>query len=182
MLVIFGLGNPNSEGTRHNAGLSTLEKIATLYHVKLRKRCFSNYKQALIKEKNVKLVFPLTFMNRSGEAVPYTVTEGDEVLVIVDQLDLPPGTIRLRRKGSSAGHNGLRSMLAALPGNFMRLYIGIGRPSEGVATADYVLSKFTAEQQALIERAETKAANIVKRYIEGEDLNRLMQEANTEQG
>ncbi len=181
MLVIFGLGNPDLEGTRHNAGVSTLEKVAALYQVTLRRRCFSRYKSAVIAEKNVKLVFPLTYMNSSGECDPSVVSEGDEVLDIVDQLDLPPGTHRLRRKGSSAGHNGLKSMLSYLPGNFMRLYIGIGRPPEGMATADYVLSKFNEDELPLIEKAEERAAEVIRKYIEGEDLSRLMQEANTDQ-
>ena len=146
MLVIFGLGNPGLkyEGTRHNAGVETLVKLAASYRKKLVRRCFSSYKSCIITSESgqkVKLVFPLTYMNSSGLAVAKTVSEGDRVLVICDQMDLPCGRIRLRAKGSNAGHNGLKSMMEALPEGFMRLYIGVGRPQEGVSVIDHVLDQ-----------------------------------------
>jgi len=158
MLVIFGLGNPGPkyDGTRHNAGVDTLASLAAFFQVKLRKRCFYNYRSALVTagEKEVKLVFPLTYMNNSGEVVKSVVKEGDEVLVICDQMDLEPGRIRLRFKGSSsAGHNGLKSMMAYLPEGFMRLYIGVGHPSEGVSVPDHVLSRFSPDEEKRVKEA-----------------------------
>lgn len=184
MLVIFGLGNPGAkyEGTRHNAGVETLAKLAAFFQCKLRKRCFSNYRQALVQTASgtcVKLVFPLTYMNASGEAVPFTVNEGDTVLVICDQMDLPPGKIRVRRSGSSAGHNGLKSMMSALPDNFMRLYIGVGRPADGETVVDHVLSRYSAEDRLLVDEAEDRAVKVLTEIIEGRNLDRVMQEANS---
>lgn len=185
MLVIFGLGNPGPkyDGTRHNAGVDTLTALAAFFQVTLRKRCFCNYRSALVTlegDKKVKLVFPLTYMNNSGEAVKGCVKEGDEVLVICDQMDLPPGKIRLRLKGSSsAGHNGLKSMMANLPDGFMRMYIGVGHPSPGVSVPDHVLSSFSEEESILVKEAEKKAVSCIVDLINGMDRNRLLQEANS---
>ena len=184
MLVIFGLGNPGAkyEGTRHNAGYETLAKLAAFFQCKLRKRCFYNYKQALVHTPNgvdVKLVFPLTFMNNSGDAVKYTVNEGDEVLVLCDQMDLPPGKIRLRKSGSSAGHNGLKSMLSALPQNFMRLYIGIGRPENGKTVIEHVLERYNETDRKMVDQAEAKAVNVILDLVNGKNFDRVLQEANS---
>ena len=176
MLVVFGLGNPGTkyEGTRHNAGVETLLKMAAYYQVSLKRRCFSSFSSATIGDE-VKLVFPLTYMNESGKVVPKTVNEGDEVIVISDQMDLPCGKIRLKKGGSSAGHNGLKSMLSFLPNNFTRMYIGVGRPKEGVSVPDHVLSKFSEEDRALVDKAEEKAASILENLIKGEESFAILQ-------
>lgn len=184
MLVIFGLGNPGAkyEGTRHNAGVETLARLAAFYQVRLRRRCFCKYRSADFvapSGENVRLVFPLTYMNSSGEIASQVVSGGDQVLVICDQMDLPTGTIRLKRSGSSAGHNGLKSLMAALPGNFMRLYIGVGRPEEGVAVVDHVLTKYSEEDRRKVDEAEQRAVGIVAEIISGKDLARVMQDANS---
>lgn len=184
MLVIFGLGNPGLkyEGTRHNAGVETLGKLAASYRKKLVRRCFSSYKSCIITSESgqkVKLVFPLTYMNSSGLAVAKTVSDGDRVLVICDQMDLPCGRIRLRAKGSNAGHNGLKSMMEALPEGFMRLYIGVGRPQEGVSVIDHVLTRFSQEDRQLVNAAEDEAVRGLRLLIEGFDMARLEQEINS---
>lgn len=184
MLVIFGLGNPGAkyEGTRHNAGVETLSRIAAFYQVRLRRRCFCKYRSAdfvSASGERVRLVFPLTYMNSSGEIVSQVVSEGDQVLVICDQMDLPPGALRMKRSGSSAGHNGLKSMMAALPGNFMRLYIGVGRPEEGTAVVDHVLTRYSAEDRLKVDEAEERAVSIIRELIDGKDLNRVIQDANS---
>ena len=181
MTVVFGLGNPGPEyeKTRHNVGAETLQRMAAHYQITLKRRCFSSYMKA--ETESVRLVFPLTFMNSSGKVVPKVVSEGDAVIVICDQMDLPPGRIRLRMGGSSsAGHNGLKSMMEYLPDGFARMYIGVGRPQEGVAVPDHVLSPFSGSDRILIDRAEEKAADILIRLLAGEEKQeRLIQEANS---
>ena len=181
MLVVFGLGNPGHkyEGTRHNVGVETLQRMAAYYQVKLKRRCFSSYEEVVVNE-NLKLVFPLTYMNRSGRVVSKTVKKSDTLLVICDQMDLPCGKIRLKKGGSSAGHNGLKSMLEFYPQNFTRMYIGINRPQEGVSVPNHVLSCFSKEDRALINQAEEKAAQIIERLVKGEETFAVLQgEANS---
>lgn len=180
MLVIFGLGNPGRryEGTRHNAGVETLSKLAASYRKKLVRRCFSSYRLCQL-DSDVRLVFPLTYMNSSGEVVPSVTAPGDRVIVICDQMDLPCGRLRLREGGSSAGHNGLKSMLAALPDNFIRLYIGVGRPEENVSVIDHVLTRFNEHDRMLVDQAENAAVSALRELISGEDIRKVEQKANS---
>lgn len=183
MLVVFGLGNPGPKyrGTRHNAGYETIELVATSCRKHLARRLFSRYMSCEIEVegRKARLVFPLTFMNNSGEIVSKVVKPGDEVLVVCDQMDLPPGRIRLRSGGGSAGHNGLKSMLEALPGNFTRLYIGVGRPEGGTTVIEHVLAPHSPGARALVDKAEEEAAKIVLRLVKGDDFGRVVQEANS---
>lgn len=183
MLYVFGLGNYTSKyaNTRHNVGIDTLSKIAAFYQVKLRKRCFRLYKTAIIETAmgQVCFVFPLTFMNNSGQVVPQLVKEDDSVLVLCDQMDLPPGQLKLKKSGSSAGHNGLKSMLEYLPQNFMRLYVGIGHPDEKTTVPDWVLSKPSLEDKALLEKAEEYASRALVDYFEGEKFELVQQKINS---
>ncbi len=178
-MTVFGLGNPGAKysGTRHNAGFETVEKIAARKGIKLRKRCFCLYRKAV--SGTLTLIEPLTYMNRSGDIAAACIPPGDEVVVIVDQMDLPPGRIRIRRGGSSAGHNGLKSMIGAIGPDFIRVYIGTGRPADGVKVVDHVLSRYSAEDRALVDSAEEKAAEAVLRLLEGEDFGHVAQWANS---
>ena len=131
MMLVLGLGNPGTkyERTRHNVGTLALESCAAFFQLRLKKRCFRLYRQAVV-DGRARLVHPLTYMNRSGEVLKYF--EYSSLVVLCDQMDLPAGTIRLRRGGSSAGHRGLMSLIEAHgDGQFIRIYIGIGRPSDG---------------------------------------------------
>ncbi len=178
-MVVFGLGNPGARysRTRHNVGFDTVERIAALKGMKLRKRCFRNYRRAILD--GLSLVEPLTYMNNSGEAVAENVGEGEDVIVIVDQMDLPPGKVRIKRGGGSAGHNGLKSIIEAYGSAFIRVYIGIGRPSEGVSVVDHVLSRFSEEDRALVDDAENRAADAVIAIAEGESIESVMQRVNS---
>ena len=178
-MVVFGLGNPGAKysGTRHNVGFDTVEKIAALKGMKLRKRCFRLYKRARLDD--LVLVEPLTYMNSSGLVVNENVKEGDAMVVIVDQMDLPAGKIRIRNGGGSAGHNGLKSIIANHGPDFIRVYIGIGRPAEGVPVVDHVLTRFSADDRALVDKAEDKAAEAVLRLYGGEKLESVLQWANS---
>ncbi len=178
-MIVFGLGNPGAEyeGTRHNVGFKTIEKVAAQKLLKLRKRCFRLYKRA--DGKNFTLIEPLTYMNNSGEIFPELVKDGEEVVVVVDQMDLPPGKLRIKRGGGSAGHNGLKSIIANYGENFIRIYIGIGRPEEGVSVPDYVLSRPSAEDSALIEASTDRARDAIISLIEGEEFAKLVQSVNS---
>ena len=94
-------------------------------------------------------------------------------------MDLPPGKIRIKRGGSSAGHNGLKSMIAAIGSDFIRVYIGIGRPSEGVSVIDHVLSRYNDEDRKLVDEAEERAADAIISLYEGEAFERVAQRANS---
>ena len=178
-MTVFGLGNPGAkyEGTRHNAGFETIEKVAAQKGMKLRKRCFRCYRRAVLDD--LVLVQPLTFMNNSGLAVPDNIPSDGRLIVIADQMDLPPGRIRIRRGGSSAGHNGLKSMIAAYGPDFIRIYIGIGRPGEGESVVDHVLSRYSEEDRRAVDEAEERAAEAVLRIYGGEKLESVMQWANS---
>jgi len=168
MHLIVGLGNPGSEyeGTRHNVGFMLIDKLAADAGAAVKRRdCRSLVGAAVIAGKRSMLVKPQTFMNLSGEAVTCLAARselknaGHSLLVISDDLALPFGAIRLRAHGSAGGHNGLKSIIAALGTNeFMRLRIGI-QPEHPVSDAKkFVLDEFAAvERRALPEILERSA-------------------------
>ena len=181
-MIVFGLGNPGAKyrGTRHNVGFDTVERIAALKGIKLRKRCFRLYRKAV--SDSLVLIQPLTYMNSSGDIAPECVKGDDTVVVIVDQMDLPPGRVRLRSSGSSAGHNGLKSMMAYLPGNFKRLYVGVGRPEDGIPVIEHVLSRYSEEDRKRVDAAQRQAVSSLRQYIEGEEFSRTEQTLNSFRG
>ena len=181
MLYIFGLGNPGTkyEKTRHNVGLIILEKTAALFQLKLKKRCFFNYKIAYLKDKNVAFVFPLSYMNNSGTIIPKLLNEDDELIVLCDQMDIAVGRIKFKSGKSSAGHNGLKSIMAHWDKPFMRMYCGIGRPAADSSVVEHVLQIFTNEEEPLINESTNFAASILFDYINGGELLPLIQKANT---
>ena len=168
MHLIVGLGNPGSEyeGTRHNVGFMLIDKLAADAGATVKRRdCRSLIRSAVIEDRRTKLVKPQTFMNLSGEAVACLMAKAERaedaksLIVISDDLALPFGTIRLRARGSAGGHNGLKSIIAALGTNeFMRLRIGI-QPEHPVSDAKkFVLDEFaSAERRALKEILERGA-------------------------
>jgi PTH1 family peptidyl-tRNA hydrolase len=170
--LIVGLGNPGRRHSqnRHNAGYQCLERIAQRHDMTMGKVMFKAYvARGQIGDYKVVLAKPLTFMNLSGLAVRPLLRwyhlALDDLLVIVDDLDLPLGSIRLRQKGGSAGHKGMRSIIQALGGqDFPRLRIGIGRPLHGQPES-YVLSDFTSDEWALMEGAFDRALAAVECFV-----------------
>jgi PTH1 family peptidyl-tRNA hydrolase len=170
--LIVGLGNPGPRYTqnRHNAGYQCLERIARRYDMTVGKVMFKAYvSRGQIGDHRVVLARPLTFMNLSGLAVRPLLRwyhlALDDLLVIVDDLDLPVGSIRLRQKGGSGGHKGMRSIIQALGSqDFPRLRIGIGRPVHG-EPEDHVLSNFTADERAVMEGAFDQAVAAVASFV-----------------
>ena len=152
--LIVGLGNPGKkyEGTRHNAGFAALEALAESLHVKVDRVRFKSFcAQAELDGQRVLLMMPQTFMNLSGEAVreamQFYKLPPERVLVLFDDISLPVGTIRIRRKGSAGGQKGMASIIALCGSDqFPRVKIGIGeKPHPDYDLADWVLSRFTKE-------------------------------------
>lgn len=165
MKIIVGLGNPEKkyDGTRHNIGFSVIDRISDEYNISLDiKKHKGLCGKGVIAGEKVVLVKPLTYMNLSGECVRevmdfYKVTPQD-IIVIFDDISLPPGKIRIRPKGSAGGHNGIKSIIAHLNSEeFPRIKCGIGDKPKGYDLADYVLSHFGKEELSDIEEGKQKA-------------------------
>lgn len=175
--LIVGLGNPGPEyaETRHNAGFRFLDAVLNAAGAAWRNESRFNAEAARIQiaGRDVWLLRPLTFMNRSGDAVArfaqYYKIPRAHVLVAYDELDLPPGVIRLKQGGGDAGHNGVHDIVEKLAGpDFMRLRIGIGRPPSAGGGADYVLKRAPATEQKLIDDAIERARAQLNEIIQGQ--------------
>jgi len=169
--LIVGLGNigPEYENTRHNIGFMVLDAFAKASNTVFQDRRYGFVAETRVKNRSLLLLKPSTFMNLSGNAVRYWLQKEniglENLLVIVDDLALPFGTLRLKSKGSSAGHNGLKHIEQILgTQQYARLRFGIGDDFPRGAQVDYVLDEFSGEeQQSLPERLE-KAAEIVRSF------------------
>lgn len=177
--LVVGLGNPGEkyEYTRHNAGFLTIDRLAEEKGIpvqRLKHRALTNVTE--LGGNQVLLMKPVTYMNLSGEAVGdaarfYRIPP-ERVLVISDDVSLPLGKLRIRKSGSAGGHNGLKSIIQHLgTEGFPRLKIGVGeKPHPEYDMADWVLSKFTGEDKAVMDEAVRRAANAVECYLrEGPD-------------
>lgn len=174
MKLVIGLGNPGSEyeRTRHNVGFRVVDKLAAKFGWKWsERRSRAVLASGTIGPEKVVLVKPITFMNRSGQAVSELVrwykVPPEDVLVIYDELDLPVGKIRLRARGSAAGHKGLEDIIHYLHTDaFPRLRIGIGHPTNSRMNGkDYVLGIPTNDERILLEIAEDRAVDAVQMAI-----------------
>jgi len=170
MKIIVGLGNPGKpyEHTRHNIGFDVIDTIAEKWGTPLTNSKFNGmYATVHRPEGKVLLVKPLTYMNLSGECVgplmDYFDIEVEDLIVIYDDLDLETGKLRLRQKGSAGGHNGIKSLIQHLgTQEFNRIRVGINRPPAGMKVADYVLAKFSKEDQVLMQDAIVNSVNAVE--------------------
>lgn len=159
MYLIVGLGNPGKEyaNTRHNLGFRAIYNLAKTNNItKTIYKDHSLVATGKIAGERVALAQPQTFMNKSGVAVEQLVRDYkvplDKLIIIYDDLDLPTGKIRIKLKGSSGGHNGIKSIIDHLgTEQFARIKIGIGRPPEGVGVVNYVLEYFTEEEEKVIK-------------------------------
>ena len=172
MKLIVGLGNPGRryQGTRHNIGARVIDTLARRHHVALREEGWADVGALTLDGARVLLARPQTYVNVSGTAVADLRRRHrlplENLLVAFDDLDLPVGQIRLRAKGGHGGHNGMRSIIEALGSEeFARLRVGIARPPEGVDPADYVLSRFSKEEQAQLDEAVERAADAVEAFV-----------------
>ncbi len=170
MKAIVGLGNPGSEykGTRHNVGFEVVDELARRWHAAL-KKWKATADLAIVRDREAVLVEPRTYMNHSGQAVAaimafYRILPAD-VLIVVDEVQLPLGRLRFRPSGSAGGHNGLKSIIEHVGSDFPRLRIGIERGDRQRDLADRVLSRFGADEREIIERSIQRAADGVETFI-----------------
>ncbi|MEX4526036.1 aminoacyl-tRNA hydrolase [Haemophilus influenzae] len=170
--LIVGLGNPGDKytDTRHNAGEWLVERLARRFKVLLNpeNKFFGKTARTLVNEKEVRLLVPTTFMNLSGKAVGALASfyriKPEEILVIHDELDLPPGTAKLKQGRGHGGHNGLKDIVAQLGNNnnFYRLRIGIGHPGHRDLVAGYVLNKPSPADRDALEKVLDEATDCVE--------------------
>lgn len=174
MKCIVGLGNPGKKykDTRHNAGFMVVDELLRRHGWSLSKSKFNaDYTIETLNGNKVLLVEPKTYMNLSGDAIrpllDYYSVDVEDVLVIYDDLDLPPGKIRLRQKGGHGGHNGIRSTISHLgTKEFKRVRIGVGRPNTPVPVVDYVLGQFHKAEQNDVQQSIEKAADACERWLD----------------
>ena len=169
----MGLGNPGEryEGTRHNVGFLVLDELARRLEAPMRRRFWHKAEMGRARQRDVLLVKPQTYMNKSGLAVRRVCGRDGHVpgrlLVVVDDMALPPGTVRLRAQGGAGGHNGLRSVIEALgTEQFGRLRIGIGACPPDMGTVEYVLSDFPEEERLVLKDTISRAADAVMCAVE----------------
>ena len=184
---MVGLGNPGKEyeRTRHNAGFWVVERFAASGGIALRKE--AKY-QALVGRQEATgawLLMPQSYMNASGRAVQmlsgFFKIKPEEILVVHDELDFPPGTAKIKQGGGIAGHNGLKDISQRLASHdYWRLRIGVGKPPPGSEGADYVLQKPPAEERAAIDASIDKALGILPLCLSG-DLQTAMHKLHTEE-
>ena len=177
MYIIAGLGNPGSkyENTRHNIGWLAVDELAREQGVTVDRMKFHALTgQCVLAGEKVLLMKPTTYMNNSGEAIEearnfYKIPTGN-VIVLSDDINLPPGKLRIRRKGSAGGHNGLKSIIQCMgTEDFPRVRLGIGAKTHpDMDLADYVLGKFPKGEQEAVETALKNAAHAAELIVEGD--------------
>lgn len=174
MYIIVGLGNPGRqyENTRHNIGFDVIETLAEQDHVAvLEKKHKAIIGKGFVSGQKCVLAKPQTFMNLSGESVRqlldyYKVDETAELIVISDDVSLEVGQIRIRKKGSAGGHNGLKDIIAHLGhDSFVRVKMGVGEKPPGYDLADYVLGHFTSQERKVMDEAAERAAEAIRTII-----------------
>ena len=176
MFLIAGLGNPGREyeGTRHNVGFMTLDALADKYNIDVREKAFKGLiGKGVIEGNKVILVKPQTYMNLSGECIrqvmDYYKVDPSEFIVIYDDISLVPGGIRIRKKGSAGGHNGIKNIIAMTgTQNFLRIKVGVGEKPAGWDLADHVLGHFDTADRAEVEKAIGHAVEAAEMMITGE--------------
>ena len=186
--MIVGLGNPGADyvETRHNAGFWMADRIADTYGTSFRfeKRFNAELCKFSNAGRDCYLLKPQTFMNHSGQAVSalarYYKIEVDQILVIHDELDLPPGSSRLKHAGGHGGHNGLRDCIGQLGGNnFFRVRLGIGHPGNAKQVIDYVLRRPSISDRKAIDNAIQDVLVVMPLVLEG-DVEKAMHQLHTE--
>ncbi|HYK71556.1 MAG TPA: aminoacyl-tRNA hydrolase [Pseudoneobacillus sp.] len=173
MKLIIGLGNPGKqyEKTRHNVGFDAIDELSNQLNISLDQLKFKGlFGMGFVGPEKILLLKPLTYMNLSGESIRAVMDfydiDPEDILVIYDDLDLPVGKMRLRQKGSAGGHNGIKSTIAHLgTQEFNRIRIGVDRPQNGMSVSNYVLGKFTADEQPFIEEVVKRSANACKSWF-----------------
>lgn len=169
MFLVVGLGNPGSqyEFTKHNVGFLTVDYLADKLNIKINKLKFKGlFAKEKIENQDVVLLKPQTYMNLSGESVRdfanFFKIPPENIIVVVDDVDLPMGKIRIRKKGSAGTHNGMKSIIYQLQSdNFIRIKVGIEKENRKDDLADYVLKGFSKDEVPIMEESMERAAKAV---------------------
>lgn len=169
MFLVVGLGNPGSqyEFTKHNVGFLTVDYLADKLNIKINKLKFKGlFAKEKIENEDVVFLKPQTYMNLSGESVRdfanFFKIPPENIIVVVDDVDLPMGKIRIRKKGSAGTHNGMKSIIYQLQSdNFIRIKVGIEREGRKDDLADYVLKGFSKDEVPVMEESMERAAKAV---------------------
>jgi PTH1 family peptidyl-tRNA hydrolase len=186
MFLIVGLGNPDKryEHTRHNIGFDVIDALADKYNISIHeKKHRALCGTGAVEGVKVLLAKPQTYMNLSGESVAeilnfYKLDPESEMLVIFDDISLEPGNIRIRKKGSAGGHNGIKNIIAMTgTQNFMRIKVGVGEKPQGWDLADFVLSRMDQENRSRAEEAIRDAVDAAALLVQGE-ADRAMNQYN----
>ena len=186
MFIIAGLGNPKKEydNTRHNIGFEVIDALADKYNISvldIKNKAMTG--KGIIEGQKVILVKPLTYMNLSGESIRpladyYKTDYETELIIISDDINLPPGQIRIRKKGSAGGHNGLKNIIRNLgSSDVQRIRVGVGEKPKEYDLADYVLGHFTKEEKFLMKEGVEKAVKAAEMMLKG-DMDQAMNEFN----
>ena len=177
MYLIVGLGNPTKkyEHTRHNIGFDVIDYLADQYNISMNTKKFKGIcGTGVIEGRKVLLLKPQTFMNLSGISVReaadyYKLDFTQELIVIYDDIDLDPGNLRIRKKGSAGGHNGIKDIIAHLgTQEFLRIRVGAGAKAEGQDLVNHVLGHFSGEDRELVAWAIENAAGAVRLMVQGD--------------
>lgn len=186
MFIIAGLGNPTLqyEGTRHNVGFDVIDMLADRYNISVDgRKGRALVGKGIIEGQKVLLVKPQTYMNLSGESLRelvnyYKIDEEHELLVIYDDISLDVGQLRIRKKGSAGGHNGIKSIISHLGTNvFPRIKVGVGEKPSGYDLADYVLGHFSKDDRAKMQEGYIRAMHAAEMLVAG-DVEQAMNEYN----
>lgn len=177
MYLIAGLGNPTREyeKTRHNVGFDTIDVLADRINTDVAERKFKGlYGKGMLGGEKVILLKPQTFMNLSGDSVAalmrfYKLDPAEDLIVVYDDISLAPGNLRIRKKGSAGGHNGIKDIIAKTGSDqFSRVKVGVGEKPEGWDLADYVLSRFSEGERKLVDEAIGHAAEALALMVQGQ--------------
>lgn len=174
--LIVGLGNPGSkyDETRHNAGFVLLDELARSYSAgfSAEKKFQGDISRATIADCDVRLLKPTTYMNLSGESVQAVASfyriEANQILVVHDELDIPPGTVKLKQGGGHGGHNGLRDIINHLGRDFWRVRLGIGHPGDPKKVVNFVLQRAPKSETDLLQNAIDDVVREIPDIVAGE--------------
>lgn len=189
MYIIIGLGNPTAqyEGTRHNVGFDVIDRLAEKYNIVVDTKKHRAYiGKGMIDGQKVILAKPQTYMNLSGESVRelvdyYKADPEQQLLVIYDDISLDVGQLRIRKKGSAGGHNGIKNIIAHLGTQvFPRIKVGVGEKPKNYDLADYVLGHFSKAEREQMEAGYERAAEAV-RFILADEIDAAMNQYNKKQ-
>ena len=187
MYIIAGLGNPGRKytGTRHNMGFEALDAVAAKYDIDIKKSKFNAlYGEGTIEGEKAVLIKPQTFMNLSGDAIRefknWYKVDNSQIIIIYDDVSLPVGKMRIRKKGSAGGHNGMKSIIYHLNSdNFPRVKLGVGeKPHPDYDLADWVLSSFKKDEIPQLRQAAENACSAVELIVCG-DTDKAMSSYNS---